>query len=387
MSLARGRSCGFPIESFFPESSRKRDLTVLVVDDDVDCCSGLCRLLQSLGCTALQLVDGKGILPVIEQAKPDVVLLDVALRLPVDGFEVCRQLKNGPATRALTVALVSGLDRSGVDARHARGVGAAAFLSKPVKAQDLLGLLERACESRNAGDAASRPAAPGGKVLVLDDDPEWLSLTSSWLKQAGHDVVPCPKASALFRLIEQSVPDCVVLDFDLRDRSADSICRELRARTQWNGIQLIGHSAHPEVEGRMLDQGADHFVVKSGAADDLLRAVRVCLRRRRWESGVLVQRDLRLDASARRVEWSGAASTLSEEQFRFVERLVRTPDQWVSLKELSALLGRSLSEAAAKQLAVRLKKCLGPGLGRRFRFDRAFGWIYETSAEPPSAPH
>jgi putative two-component system response regulator len=109
--------------------------TILVVEDDRANRVLLVRLLQRHGYTVDSVADGESALETFEHRGPDLVLLDV--QLPgMDGFEVCRAIKQQPATRLTPVVLVTGLhDREyrmqGIDA------GADDFLSKPYDEQEL----------------------------------------------------------------------------------------------------------------------------------------------------------------------------------------------------------------------------------------------------------
>jgi putative two-component system response regulator len=109
--------------------------TILVVDDEPANREILVRLLSRHGYDVRSVGDGEAALAAIQATPPDLVLLDV--RLPgVDGFEVCRRIKQQQATRLTPVILVTGL--------HARehkirgiGVGADDFLSKPIDQEEL----------------------------------------------------------------------------------------------------------------------------------------------------------------------------------------------------------------------------------------------------------
>ena len=110
--------------------------TVLVVEDDHGNRELLVRLLSRHGYEAHPVPDGESALKVIGERRPDVVLLDVGLP-GIGGFDVCREIKQDPATRLTPVVMVTGLN-----ARHHRieGIDAGAddFLSKPVDREELL---------------------------------------------------------------------------------------------------------------------------------------------------------------------------------------------------------------------------------------------------------
>lgn len=108
---------------------------ILVVDDEEQNRVLLERLLNGCGYAVVTAVDGEAALAVLAEWRPDLILLDV--QLPgINGFEVCRAIKQRPATRLTPVVLVTGMgDRDhrilGIDA------GADDFLSKPFDSGEL----------------------------------------------------------------------------------------------------------------------------------------------------------------------------------------------------------------------------------------------------------
>jgi putative two-component system response regulator len=109
---------------------------ILVVDDEPANRKILEQLLIPLGYTVITAEDGLGALEEFARLQPDLVLLDVNMP-KLDGFEVCRQLKNSPATRLVPVILVTALSAT---QERVRGIecGADDFLTKPVELSELL---------------------------------------------------------------------------------------------------------------------------------------------------------------------------------------------------------------------------------------------------------
>lgn len=109
---------------------------ILIVDDEVANVELLTELFSMHGAQTIAATDGKTALEMAKQEKPDMILLDVMMP-GIDGYEVCRQLKEDEATRRLPVVMITGLGQLD-DKIKGLEAGADDFLSKPVNAAELL---------------------------------------------------------------------------------------------------------------------------------------------------------------------------------------------------------------------------------------------------------
>ncbi len=109
---------------------------VLIVEDERSNRDMLCRFLTNRGYEVQTAVDGESALDAVSRRAPDVVLLDV--QLPgIDGFEVCRRIKQQDATRLVPVVLITGLDARDHKIQGIRA-GADDFLCKPYIFEELI---------------------------------------------------------------------------------------------------------------------------------------------------------------------------------------------------------------------------------------------------------
>jgi adenylate cyclase len=129
---------------------------ILVVDDTPQNVKLLADLLQAKGYAVVTAADGEAALARLAQEAPDLVLLDVMMP-GLTGYEVCRRMREEPATALLPVVLVTALDPQ---QERVKGIEAGAddFLSKPINQQELLRARALAAAHRRAGTARSSSA-------------------------------------------------------------------------------------------------------------------------------------------------------------------------------------------------------------------------------------
>jgi DNA-binding response OmpR family regulator len=124
---------------------------IMVVDDDPDTVSILARHLQREGFVAIEAVSGAECLRLVREHPVDVILLD--LMMPeMDGFEVCRALKDETGTAEIPVIMITA--RDDLDARaEGMRLGVSDFLAKPVFRRQLANRIRAQLEVVAAGRA------------------------------------------------------------------------------------------------------------------------------------------------------------------------------------------------------------------------------------------
>jgi signal transduction histidine kinase len=110
--------------------------TVLVVDDEPRNLEVIRAFLEMEGLRVVTAEDGEGALAATAEHRPDVILLDVKMPAP-DGYEVCRRLKDDPATTFIPVVILTAL-RGTAERTRGAAVGADEFLSKPFDQVELI---------------------------------------------------------------------------------------------------------------------------------------------------------------------------------------------------------------------------------------------------------
>jgi two-component system response regulator MprA len=144
----------------------------------------------------------------------------------------------------------------------------------------------------------------------------------------GYEVTQAGDGSEALRLVAVERPDAMVLDLVMAEVGGLEVCRELRATGDDLPILVLTarHTVADRVAG--LDAGADDYLVKPFALEELLARLRALLRRAEASADeVLALGDLTLAPGSRRVERAGETLELTRTEFNLLELLLRNAGQ------------------------------------------------------------
>jgi two-component system OmpR family response regulator len=206
------------------------------------------------------------------------------------------------------------------------------------------------------------------RVLLVEDEAKLARLVARGLTERGDQVtIAGTGGEALAAASEEEGYDVILLDVRLPDMEGYDVCRRLRRSRVWTPVLML--TARNAVADRItgLDSGADDYLGKPFAFDELLARMRALARRGPVaRPTVLEVGDLRLDPASRRV-WRGDVEIeLSAREMALLETLMRRPEQVLSRDQLLAHAWGDVHETSSNVVDVYVRYL-------REKIDRPFG--------------
>ncbi len=192
-------------------------------------------------------------------------------------------------------------------------------------------------------------------VLVIEDDQRIREIVARRLSEVGHAVATSATAFGGLERLMADHPDVVVLDLGLPDLDGGELLRMIRATSEVPLIVATARDDEDEIV-RLLDAGADDYVVKPFTAAQLEARIRAVLRRTidATPTELIVVGDLSIDPGAREARLSGKSLSLSRKEFDLLLHLARNVGTVVERREIFAEVWRQPYGGADKTLDVHL---------------------------------
>lgn len=185
------------------------------------------------------------------------------------------------------------------------------------------------------------------KVLLVEDEPAQREVLAYNLEAEGFDVFRAETGDDALMLVDEDVPDIILLDWMLPGVSGIEICRRLKSRKETRGVPIIMLSARSEEVDRVrgLETGADDYVVKPFSVVELMARVRAQLRRSR--PSAVGQRlefdDIVLDSESHKVFRAEKPLKLGPTEFRLLTTFMEKPGRvWSREQLLDRVWGRDI---------------------------------------------
>lgn len=175
-------------------------------------------------------------------------------------------------------------------------------------------------------------------VLIVEDEEALVTLLQYNFEKENYRVSVARNGPEALLLIDEMLPDLIILDWMLPEISGLELCRQLRSRTKTRNLPIIMLTARGEEADRIrgLDTGADDYITKPFSMTELLSRVRAVLRRIRpaLAEDIIVYGELEVDRTTHRVKRSGRDIPLGPTEFRLLDHLLQHPGRVFSRGQL-----------------------------------------------------
>ena len=253
---------------------------VLLVDDDVDFLEALKMTFKKHGFKVSTASDGEEALDKTKKFQPDFLVLDVMLPKK-DGYAVCHMLKSDPKTSLIPILILTSLgnkDEGKVGAELlAEGHHAEGYMEKPAEPEILV---QKGLEliAKAHGKTTQEPKS---KILVIDDDPEFIAAVKLILEENGYDVIVSYTGEDGLLTVRKHEIDLILLDVMLPGEDGFAVCKELKDDETFRSIPVIMLTSVGEkltepgyAKAMAVTHQADDFLEKPVKPKDLLKHIR-----------------------------------------------------------------------------------------------------------------
>ncbi|MBC8339812.1 MAG: phosphate regulon transcriptional regulator PhoB [Rhodospirillales bacterium] len=226
-------------------------------------------------------------------------------------------------------------------------------------------------------------------VLIIEDEMPQAEMLRYNLEKEGFRTLVADTGEEAMRRVDMEVPDLVVVDWMLPERSGIDICRELRARAETRQLPIIMLTARGEEGDRVLglEAGADDYVVKPYSPREMVARIKALLRRAAPEASgpASAYAGVVLDRETHKVTRDGVPVELSPTAFRLLEVLMERPGRVLSRERLLGKVwgGDVFVEPRTVDVHIRrLRKALNKsGDGDIIRTVRGAGYALDAGEE------
>ena len=203
---------------------------------------------------------------------------------------------------------------------------------------------------------AVRPYSWAVHVVVVDDEVRMVELVTGYLQESGFTTTGCYDGPSALLAAHSLDVDVMVLDLMLPGMTGLEVCRQVRAEgIDLPILMLTARGAVPErVAG--LEAGADDYLVKPFALEELAARLRAIGRRREPADHRLSVGDVVLDPLEQRVWMAGVETEISRREFTMLAELMRNPGHVVSRQRLFDVMWEGEVDIRSNAIEVHMSR-------------------------------
>ena len=227
---------------------------------------------------------------------------------------------------------------------------------------------------------------PQPDLLLIEDDEAIAELIVWHFAREGFSVRQTPDGEQALILVEERVPDIVLLDWMIESLPGIEVCRRLRRNPKSANVPIIMLTARGEEEDRIrgLETGADDYVTQPFSPRELVARVQAVLRRLRpaLAGEMLTYADIELDSVAHKVVRHGQIVAMGPTEFRLLRHFMEHPGRVFSRGQLLDSVWGQDSDIELRTVDVhirRLRKAINlPGTSDIIRTVRSAGYALDA---------
>ena len=227
---------------------------------------------------------------------------------------------------------------------------------------------------------------PQPDLLLIEDDEAIAELIVWHFAREGFSVRQTPDGEQALVLVEERVPDIVLLDWMIESLPGIEVCWRLRRNPKSANVPIIMLTARGEEEDRIrgLETGADDYVTKPFSPRELVARVQAVLRRLRpaLAGEMLSYADIELDSVAHKVVRAGQIVAMGPTEFRLLRHFMEHPGRVFSRGQLLDSVWGQDSDIELRTVDVhirRLRKAINlPGTSDIIRTVRSAGYALDA---------
>lgn len=275
---------------------------ILVVDDILPNVKLLEAKLSSEYYDVLTATSGEEALQRVAQDSPDIILLDVMMP-GMDGFEVCKRIKNNPSYAHIPVVMVTALTDNNDKVRGLEA-GADDFLSKPVNDTALMARVRSLVRLKMTIDewrartttatqlgidddnvTAMSERVEEARILIIDDQQYEADKIAETLHRDNDIVVPVDSGIKAMELVSEHQFDLIIVSLNLKNEDGLRLCSHLKSNERTRAVPILMVATEEDMDriARGLEIGAHDYVLRPVDRNEILARARTQIRRRRFQ--------------------------------------------------------------------------------------------------------
>ncbi|MBE9228451.1 response regulator [Phormidium sp. LEGE 05292] len=338
---------------------------LLIVDDDLILAEHIANEAITWGIQAEVATNLQQAKKLILKQQPDVVLLDLSFaEIGENGLEFLEELHN--KYPEILVLVFTARDQLSDRVQAAR-LGSKGFLQKPIAPSQVLAAISQTLQQSHQTQS---------KILIVDDDPQILKLLKKVIENEDYNLILLDNAQQFWEVLEQTVPDLLILDVQLQSRSISNgvaatselngfdLCQIIRNDPLWHNLPILFLSGHTDSETVLhgFEAGADDFLYKPFVPAELLIRVK-----KRLEQGK-IRRQTELDLL------TGVSNrSKSMQDITRLLRLAVRQQQPFCLAVLDLDQFKLVNDRYGHEMGDRVLNCFGQLLNQSFRMEDVVG--------------